>query len=430
MRTVSWLLFIVVFAACSTTQKISRQATTDVLSLPALQSAHIGISVYDPATKKYLYNYQSTKSFIPASNTKLFTCYAAMKYLGDSLVAARYVAEGNEVRIQATGDPTFLHSSFKEQPLLKFLQQPSVKSIYINTAFQSQSFGRGWAWDDYTEGYMAERDPFPMYGNVARFIVEADTLRTIPPYIKSLVGGEPVKNQPWKIDRYLGRQFYVLTPGKGTKAKEKSITMSMERGAFAHRLLSDTLHKQVLVDEEDFPASAMVIHSQPTDSMLKMMMHNSDNFFAEQSLLMVSQQKLGAMNDRKVIDTLLKTDYAQLPQPPQWVDGSGLSRYNLFSPNDFVWLLSKMKDDFTFDRVKEILPGANEGTLEGRYKGYEGRIFAKTGTLSNNVALSGYVITKKNKQLIFSILVNNHGTSAATVRNAMEKFVTSIIDRY
>jgi serine-type D-Ala-D-Ala carboxypeptidase/endopeptidase (penicillin-binding protein 4) len=119
-----------------------------------------------------------------------------------------------------------------------------------------------------------------------------------------------------------------------------------------------------------------------------------------------------------------------LPQRPQWVDGSGLSRYNLFSPQDFVWILNKLQTEFGLNRLKVILPGANTGTLKGLYEGYEGRIFAKTGTLSNNVALSGYLITKKNRALIFSVLVNNHETTAAAIRKQISSFLTGIIDKY
>ena len=60
-----------------------------------LKGAHIGISIYDPAEKKYLFNYEGDKYFTPASNTKLITCYAAMKYLGDSLVGMRYKLDGD-----------------------------------------------------------------------------------------------------------------------------------------------------------------------------------------------------------------------------------------------------------------------------------------------------------------------------------------------
>ena len=50
-----------------------------------LKSAHVGIYVYDDSSKKVIADYQSDKYFIPASNTKLFSLYAGMKYLGDSL---------------------------------------------------------------------------------------------------------------------------------------------------------------------------------------------------------------------------------------------------------------------------------------------------------------------------------------------------------
>src|SRR5919107_924091 len=99
--------------------------------------------------KKFLYAYDAEKNFIPASNTKLFTLYAGMKYLGDSIVAARYKVEDGTVMLQATGDPTFLHPDFKNQPLLNFLQQKNISSVRLNTAFASKAFGRGWAWDDY-----------------------------------------------------------------------------------------------------------------------------------------------------------------------------------------------------------------------------------------------------------------------------------------
>jgi D-alanyl-D-alanine carboxypeptidase/D-alanyl-D-alanine-endopeptidase (penicillin-binding protein 4) len=156
------------------------------------------------------------------------------------------------------------------------------------------------------------------------------------------------------------------------------------------------------------------------------MMHRSDNFFAEQSLLMVSNEVLSVMNDAKIIDTLLKTDLKDLPQKPRWVDGSGLSRYNLFTPQDFVFILNKMRTEFGMNRIKEIFPTGNEGTLTNYYKAENGHLFAKTGTLSGVVAISGFLYTKKNKLLIFSVLVNNHQASATAVRRAVEKFVEDL----
>lgn len=172
------------------------------------------------------------------------------------------------------------------------------------------------------------------------------------------------------------------------------------------------------------------MHSQPTDSMLSIMMHRSDNFFAEQSLLMVSNERLGYMSDAKMIDTLLKSDYLDMPQKPKWVDGSGLSRYNLVSPRDFVWLLTKMKNEFAWQRITTILPTGGTGTLSSLYKQYAGRIYAKTGSLSNHLALSGYLLTRKGRTLVFSIMVNAEMAPSNNIRKGMEKFLTGIIDKY
>src|SRR5215217_6543442 len=85
-----FLLCIVFLYSCTLSKQIERSARKTVLEDAALKTAHIGISIYEPTTGKYLYNYQGDKYFVPASNTKIPTCYAAMKYLGDSLVGLRY----------------------------------------------------------------------------------------------------------------------------------------------------------------------------------------------------------------------------------------------------------------------------------------------------------------------------------------------------
>ena len=195
-------------------------------------------------------------------------------------------------------------------------------------------------------------------------------------------------------------------------------------------LLQDTLNEQLATIDNYNGEINEIVHSQPTDSLLKPMMHRSDNFFAEQSLLMVSQRLLGVMNDRKIIDTLLKTDYLMMPQKPSWVDGSGLSRYDLFSPKDLVFILNKMKNDFGMYRIKNILPTGGTGTISNYYLQDSGYIFVKTGTLNGVVALSGFLYTKKNKLLIFSVLVNNHRSSATDIRKGIEKFIQNIRDKY
>ncbi len=164
------LLIVSFLVACSPAKQLNQSAKQTVLNDPALQTAHVGISVYDPATGKYLYNYQGDKYFVPASNTKIPTCYAAMKYLGDSLVGLRYEIKNDYVNILGTGDPTFLHPDFKNQPVFDFLKKSGNVNYLLEGVRPGFSpLGNGWAWNDYQEGYAAERSAMPIYSNVVKF---------------------------------------------------------------------------------------------------------------------------------------------------------------------------------------------------------------------------------------------------------------------
>ncbi|WP_282631138.1 D-alanyl-D-alanine carboxypeptidase [Empedobacter sedimenti] len=66
-----------------------------------------GFYLYDPILKEEIYNYNGNKFFTPASNTKIFTLYTAMKMLGDSIPAFKYQLIGDELHIEGTGDVIF-----------------------------------------------------------------------------------------------------------------------------------------------------------------------------------------------------------------------------------------------------------------------------------------------------------------------------------
>ena len=84
-RLVFFLMILFSLYSCSVNKQVSKTASTILLRDSAVNTGHIGICIYEPATNKYWYDYNSSHYFIPASNTKLFTLYAGMKYLGDSL---------------------------------------------------------------------------------------------------------------------------------------------------------------------------------------------------------------------------------------------------------------------------------------------------------------------------------------------------------
>jgi D-alanyl-D-alanine carboxypeptidase/D-alanyl-D-alanine-endopeptidase (penicillin-binding protein 4) len=136
------------------------------------------------------------------------------------------------------------------------------------------------------------------------------------------------------------------------------------------------------------------------------------------------------MNDGAVINRILQTDLQAMPHMPRWADGSGLSRYNLFTPMDFVWMLDKMIGEFGMERIQAVFPTTGKGTLSTFLADRPGKVFAKTGTLSGVIALSGYVQARSGKWLVFSFMVNNHRSSTRQIWLQMEKVLRDVMDRY
>ncbi len=437
-------LFFILSSCSLTTQlsnsvreeRLNKMARAVVLSHNALTAAHVGICIFEPSTNSYWYEYQADKYFVPASNTKIPTCYAAMKYLGDSLVGMWYTRSAHAISVEPNGDPTFLLPEFKNQPMLDFLMK-SKREVFINIEdWKSEPLGSGWSWNDFQEPYMAERSILPMYGNTIRFSGKQNGLDIVPRAVVDSLALDTIKNDTYvrEVERSRSGNRFKAYFGEERGANVVR-TFDTENGFIIEKLLTDTLKLDVHVYNSpgltpNNRANREKIKTQPTDSLLKPMMHRSDNFFAEQTLLMVSNEKLGFMNDAKIIDSLLKTDFSDLPQKPRWVDGSGLSRYNLFTPQDFVAILNKMNKEFGMERIKVILPTGGEGTISSYYKADSGYVYGKTGTLSGVVAFSGFLYTRKGKLLIFSTLVNNHQASATDIRRAVEKFLQGIRNKY
>lgn len=429
---------VLLLSCASQKQATIAKQRQQLINDSALTNAFVGIAVYDTESSKYLHQYNSNKYFVPASNTKLPTLYAGMKYLGAQLPGLQYKEENDTLYIQPTGDPTLLHVDYKTQPVVDFLKKQTKPIVINNSNWKAEALGYGWAWDDYLGYYMTERSPLPVYGNYIKWIQQRnveerdgkmDTSGIVftDPEVNWDVQFKTGKTTAFDVTRPRTENKYTITEGKEIN-KELEIPFVTNGLQSALELLKDTIHKTIA--EHNFQihqfSNFQILYSQPVDSMFKPLMYRSDNFFAEQTLMMVSNQLFGEMDEQKLIAHLLENDLSGFPQKPRWVDGSGLSRYNLFTPEDFVWLLLKMKDEFGLDRLKTILPTGNTGTLRNYYVNEAGLIFAKTGSLTGHLALSGFLISAKNKLLVFSVIVNNHNTSAAAVRRAVEKFLQSV----
>jgi D-alanyl-D-alanine carboxypeptidase/D-alanyl-D-alanine-endopeptidase (penicillin-binding protein 4) len=368
-----------------------------------------------------------------------------MRYLGDSLPGVRYAETDTALFVLPCGDPTLLHPDFPKQPVIDLFKNNRKKIYLLDATWADKALGVGWSWDDYNDYYMPERSPLPVYGNTIRWVQEkqkdqkqqdagfdsSPSFYSIPEVDWEVRFTTDTGRRPFFVQRQWDKNVFAITEGL-EKYKTQDVPFITNGLQSAAHLLKDTIGKDVFIGQGVIPVVSMfrLLHTQPVDSLFSPMMHSSDNFFAEQTLLMVANEHLGVMNDQMMIDTLLSSDLKELPLKPSWVDGSGLSRDNLFSPRDLVWLLNKLQHDFGLERMKRLLPTGGTGTLRNYYKEESGYIFAKTGSLTGVVALSGYLITKKGRLLIFSVLINNHRGNGVAIRKDVERLLRRIREKY
>lgn len=423
----SHLVFILVLiASCSPKSLVKK----DLVRLENDLKEHTGFLLYDPATKKNLIDHQADKYFTPASNTKIFTFYTSVKILGDSLSAIRYLQQGDSLIFWGLGDPSFLYANtFDNGRVYDFLSSRTEKLFFSPSNFNTDLMGPGWAWDDYPYYYSAERSPFPMYGNLVRIQKSSQSFAFTPTYFQLhfAAASEPRGDEMLVREKDSNKILYY--PGK--KRQSKWNIPFHYSDALVAELLSDTLHKQVNVLKMNLPKDAATLKSVPLDSALRVLMHDSDNFIAEQLLLQCAAVVSDTLKPEIAIEYAKKNLLSDLPDAPQWVDGSGLSRYNLFTPRTIVKMWDKIYEAMPQDRLFPLLAtGGKYGTIKNYYKAKDPYIFGKTGTLSNNHTLSGYLITHKGRLLIFSMMNNNYTAPTSEVRKRMENILYTIYERF
>jgi len=375
-----------------------------------------GLLVINTKNGDTIINHNSKKYFTPASNTKIFTLYAAQKVLPEKTPVLKYLFNNDTIYIQGTGDPTFLHPYYKDSTILKFLKP--YRNIVLNlTNYEGNKYGPGWAWEDYDASFSPEINSMPIYGNVTT--VDGNTI--VPNYFKdSLI---PVKS---KKRRALHENiFYLDSPSKDS-LEVPFITSN----TLIQKLLENALDKKIRLRDKMPYGLKSIVYGIPTDSLCKRMLHESDNFIAEQLLLLSSAMLSDTLNGDSLRNDVLKTYLPNLKQPPRWVDGSGLSRYNLFTPESMVHVLHKIYNEIPKEKLFALFPaGGASGTIKNMYKGNPNPyIYAKSGSLSNNYCLSGYLITKKSDTLIFSFMNNHFRLPSSKIKANVELVLEKIRD--
>ncbi len=391
-------------------------------SIPEFKNALVGYVFSDIENGSIVAEKNGDKYFRPASNTKILTLFSTLKELGDSLIfGEQFRTLSGEAVLKPFGDPTLDHPLF-EYCGLKF---DDIKRGFASidlAHWQQNDYGKGWMWDDFSDVFTLPLSPMPVYGNRVYANVIQNGLKTIYEVY-------PMEHSyKTKIDTSFKEvllsndticfpsDFNKFTP---TQYPFKNIN-TWVKSQFKQNVISSNLkfEKQ--------------IKSCPIDSVLKIMMYDSDNFIAEQLLLQTGLKMTKIMNSSSAIDTIQKKYFLNKSNLPKWVDGSGLSHYNLMNPTFVNGLLVDMWKQHGSQKIIPFFPaGGLQGTLKSWYRNKEGKlpyVFAKTGTISNVYCLSGYLITNSNKPVAFSIMVNNFLGGSTPIKKEIETLLEFIRD--
>ncbi|GAB3894756.1 hypothetical protein GCM10028803_10210 [Larkinella knui] len=419
------LCAFLVLTGCATYRPILRQLRQN----PQLTDHFTGFALYDWKQQKLVVQHNASQYFTPASNTKLVSFYAGLVTLGDSIPALRYSLRADSLIFWGTGDPLLLNQNLPDTTVLRFLRNRPERLVFSPANYSGPRFGPGWSWDDFNDDYSTELAPLPLYGNFVRFLSPDRVARldVEPRFFRDSVSAVSVRKFSRDVQRDEVRNHFDRPAAVRPFHQDIPFRWSP---ALAARLLADTLHREVSVANLRFDRSAKTLYSQPADSLYKRMLHVSDNMLAEHLMLLCSSVQ-DTLNSSLGIETVLKKHLADLPDKPNWVDGSGLSRYNLFTPRSLVSLLGKIYKIVPQERLFRLLAvGGSTGSIQRLYTTDRPFVYAKSGSMTGVYNLSGYLITKKGKLMLFSMMHNNFAGSVADLRNRTAAFLTEIYQRY
>jgi len=386
-----------------------------------LENQFTGIYIYDLESDKVLFDFNGDKYFTPASNTKIFTLFTGLSALSDSIPAFKYAVNKDTIIIQGTGDPSFLHSFFKDSTALKMGKKYKKVKIITNN-ISDDRFGPGWAWEDFGRYFSAERSPFPMYGNVVT-IQNKNGLKITPNFFKNDI---KTNEKGYRREEFINSFYY----GKN-RTREAKMPMIID-WTLIENLWNDILPNKVQLIRSSNLKPSRIAYSIPADSLYTRMMKESDNFLAEQLLVLASSTFSNTLSSATARKFILENELKDLKQKPRWVDGSGLSRYNLFTPNSFVHVLTKMYKKIPRERLFSFFSvGGESGRLKNWFSGKDKPyIYAKSGSLGNNYNLSGYLITNSGKVLAFSYMNNHFMNSSSKIKEKMQVILEKIRDKF
>ena len=433
----------------------------------AAARAQWGVYAVDLESGNVLADVQSRKLFLPASNRKLVTSAMAVKFLGGekTLQTVAHVPSisggvvSGDLTIKAAGDPTwngeFLGGRLGKSVLERLARQISdagVKRVQGDLVIDTSRFSDaapippGWTWEDFQTIDGAIPSVFGIEKNLGRVVISPGPVgspvkvsfsNSVPPFeiVNLSATGSAGSAPTLQLDRGLAGKTLTITGSIPADAGEAARSMPLgEPIVLAARVLLEELAGAGVTVDGNIrlsPASRETgqivgaVNSAAVAELLQEMSIPSDNFLAESTYLLAGAELFGRGSyissraaEKRFWSKLDVEDWEWVP-----MDGSGLSRKNLVTPHALVELLVAMSGEPAF--VDSLPVSGVNGTM--RYRLTEGglarRVRAKTGTLDGVAALSGYVTTNSGRQVAFSILANNAGARATTLRRTVDEIV-------
>jgi D-alanyl-D-alanine carboxypeptidase/D-alanyl-D-alanine-endopeptidase (penicillin-binding protein 4) len=411
-----------------------------------------------------LYSRNPEKYFTPASNAKLLTTAAALQRLGaQAQIQTEFYGEGSGPNLQqlivvGKGDPSINQAKLND--VARQLYQQGVRQIDTlvgdDSYFQGDKFNPTWEWEDTQAGYGAPINSLIVNENAFGLTLTPQGIGQ-PLQISF---ADPQVARDWQIvnqTRTIGsgeteyvsinrdearRQLIISAQLRaGSSAETTAVAVSNPGEHFLARfqqaLAANQIQvRQTQVVQQPVPRSGQplaAISSAPLANLVTEVNRFSNNLYAEALL-----RWLGASSGKPTVDhaaTGLEVIPSALstlgvdPQGYQLNDGSGLSRRNLVSPAALVQLLQGMHRSPAASTFRNSLTvAATNGTLKSRFQGtaVAGQLQGKTGTLTDALALSGYLTPPNYPPLVFSIMVNQTGQSTDVLRRAIDDMVLGL----
>jgi D-alanyl-D-alanine carboxypeptidase/D-alanyl-D-alanine-endopeptidase (penicillin-binding protein 4) len=441
------------------------QALDPVLARPELAAAFWGVEVRGLASGRSLFSRNATQAFRPASTMKLVTTAAALDALGpDATVRTTVETAGRldslgrilgDVYLVGRGDPQLGSRATPGRPAAVFeamagaLAAAGVKRVEgrivgHDGAFSGDRRGGDWTWEDLAWGYATEVSALSWEDSVVVVRLapgerEGDpaTLDLWPPSqtltirasVTTAAAGQP---PAVRLEREPGTNVVTLSgslPLRGEWTGELAVVDPARHAAaaFAAALEARDIRVRgpVVSSREPLPEGVRVLashESAPLADLVRAVNKESENLHAEMLLRLVGRKVGGDGSEEKGHAAVVAMlDRLGVPHDGwRMTDGSGLARTDLVTPRGLASLLAAMDRHPAAAAFRASLPIAGrDGTLEKRMRGTaaEGKVAAKTGTLSLVNALAGYVTTRGGERLAFSFFVNNNaGRSREAVK--------------